>query len=103
MERVFDYAHPDPLELDKAKKMLKVLYILTPYREWFYVVIQRIITQVCDMMQEHEQALIAAIARLADTSDGEIGNNNKSKASSCLQSQNDIIIYYIQIFFVLWL
>lgn len=27
-------------------------------------------------MQEHEQALIAAIARLADTSDGEIGNNN---------------------------
>uniref|UniRef100_A0A1J3FYZ7 ENT domain-containing protein n=1 Tax=Noccaea caerulescens TaxID=107243 RepID=A0A1J3FYZ7_NOCCA len=44
VERVFDSAHPDPLELDKAKKMLK----------------------------EHEQALIAAIARLADTSDGEI-------------------------------
>lgn len=30
-------------------------------------------------MQEHEQALIAAIARLSDTSDGEIGNNNKSR------------------------
>ncbi|XP_010486905.1 PREDICTED: protein EMSY-LIKE 1 [Camelina sativa] len=44
VERVFDTTHPDPLELDKAKKMLK----------------------------EHEQALIAAIARLADTSDGEI-------------------------------
>ncbi|ESQ48815.1 hypothetical protein EUTSA_v10020983mg [Eutrema salsugineum] len=44
VERVFDSAHPDPLELDKAKKMLK----------------------------EHEQALIAAIARLADSSDGDI-------------------------------
>ncbi|KAL0837892.1 hypothetical protein Bca101_089782 [Brassica carinata] len=42
VERVFDTAHPDPLELDKAKKMLK--------------------------------ALIAAIARLADTSDGELGH-----------------------------
>ncbi|CDY50571.1 BnaA01g30850D [Brassica napus] len=46
VERVFDIAHPDPFELDKAKKMLK----------------------------EHEQALIAAIARLADTSDGELGH-----------------------------
>uniref|UniRef100_A0A0D3BAW6 ENT domain-containing protein n=2 Tax=Brassica oleracea var. oleracea TaxID=109376 RepID=A0A0D3BAW6_BRAOL len=44
VERVFDATHPDPFELDKAKKMLK----------------------------EHEQALMAAIARLADTSDGEI-------------------------------
>ncbi|CAN8269427.1 unnamed protein product [Cochlearia groenlandica] len=44
VERVFETAHPDPLELYKAKKMLK----------------------------EHEQALIAAIARLGDTSDGEI-------------------------------
>ncbi|WZZ62485.1 hypothetical protein YC2023_062592 [Brassica napus] len=32
-------------------------------------------------MQEHEHALIDAIAGLADTSDGEIGNNNKSRAS----------------------
>jgi hypothetical protein len=24
VERVFDSTHPDPLELDKAKKMLKV-------------------------------------------------------------------------------
>ncbi|KAL0676022.1 hypothetical protein Bca4012_004003 [Brassica carinata] len=44
VERVFDATHPDPFELDKAKKMLK----------------------------EHEQALMAALARLADTSDGEI-------------------------------
>ncbi|XWS56196.1 hypothetical protein CRYUN_Cryun09bG0065600 [Craigia yunnanensis] len=42
-ERVFDTSHPDPLELEKAKKKLK----------------------------EHEQALIDAIARLADASDGE--------------------------------
>ncbi|CAN7117371.1 unnamed protein product [Brassica rapa subsp. narinosa] len=62
VERVFDATHPDPFELDKAKKMLK----------------------------EHEQALMAAIARLADTSDGEIGNNNRIKASFCLQSQNTL-------------
>ncbi|XWS66432.1 hypothetical protein CRYUN_Cryun05aG0198800 [Craigia yunnanensis] len=43
VERVFDTSHPDPLELEKAKKKLK----------------------------EHEQALIDAIARLADASDGE--------------------------------
>ncbi|KAL1196894.1 Protein EMSY-LIKE 2 [Cardamine amara subsp. amara] len=43
VERVFDSNLPDPLELDKAKKLLK----------------------------EHEQALIAAIARLADASDFE--------------------------------
>ncbi|KAH9737506.1 protein EMSY-LIKE 3 [Citrus sinensis] len=43
VERLFDVSHPDPLELVKAKKMLK----------------------------EHEQALIDAISRLADASDGE--------------------------------
>ncbi|OMO55173.1 hypothetical protein COLO4_36159 [Corchorus olitorius] len=43
VERVFDTNNPDPLELEKAKKKLK----------------------------EHEQALIEAIARLADASDGE--------------------------------
>ncbi|KAJ7971453.1 Protein EMSY-LIKE 3 [Quillaja saponaria] len=43
VERVFAVSHPDPLELEKAKKMLK----------------------------EQEQALIDAIARLADASDGE--------------------------------
>ncbi|XVF75890.1 hypothetical protein PTKIN_Ptkin13bG0223000 [Pterospermum kingtungense] len=49
VERVFDTSHPDPLELEKAKKKLK----------------------------EHEQALIDAIARLADASDGESGNQYK--------------------------
>ncbi|KAE8692535.1 Protein EMSY-LIKE 3 [Hibiscus syriacus] len=43
VEKVFHATHPDPHELEKAKKMLK----------------------------EHEQALIDAIARLADASDGE--------------------------------
>ncbi|GLT38662.1 hypothetical protein SLA2020_128940 [Shorea laevis] len=43
VEKVFDTSHPDPLELEKAKKKLK----------------------------EHEQALIDALARLADASDGE--------------------------------
>lgn len=43
------------------------------------------------VMQEHEHALIDAIAGLADTSDGEIGNNNKSRASFCLQSKNNLL------------
>ncbi|CAH2053941.1 unnamed protein product, partial [Thlaspi arvense] len=72
VEKVFDSTHPDPLELDKAKKMLK----------------------------EHEQSLMAAIARLADTSDGEMGNNNKSKASFCLHSQNNIL-FTIQFFLLM--
>lgn len=43
VERVFGANHPDPLEIDKAKKVLK----------------------------EHEQALIDALSKLADISDGE--------------------------------
>ncbi|XP_043692092.1 protein EMSY-LIKE 3-like isoform X2 [Telopea speciosissima] len=43
VEKVFNASHPDPHEMEKAKKLLK----------------------------EHEQSLIDAIARLADTSDGE--------------------------------
>ncbi|GKV27527.1 hypothetical protein SLEP1_g36693 [Rubroshorea leprosula] len=43
VERVFGTNHPDPLEIEKAKRELK----------------------------EHEQSLIDAIARLADISDGE--------------------------------
>ncbi|PSS10024.1 Protein EMSY-LIKE like [Actinidia chinensis var. chinensis] len=43
VERVFGASHPDPLEVEKAKKVLK----------------------------EHEQALTDALARLADISDGE--------------------------------
>lgn len=43
VERVFSASNPDPLEMEKAKKVLK----------------------------EHEQSLIDAIARLAEASDGE--------------------------------
>ncbi|XP_072995781.1 protein EMSY-LIKE 3-like isoform X1 [Typha latifolia] len=43
VERVCDASHPDPHQIEKAKKLLK----------------------------EHEQSLIRAIARLADASDGE--------------------------------
>uniref|UniRef100_A0A1D1Z884 Protein EMSY n=1 Tax=Anthurium amnicola TaxID=1678845 RepID=A0A1D1Z884_9ARAE len=45
VEKVFGSSHPDPLEVEKAKKALK----------------------------DHEQSLIDAIARLADASDGESG------------------------------
>ncbi|KAL5983368.1 hypothetical protein ACLOJK_017452 [Asimina triloba] len=50
VERIFGSSHPDPSEMEKAKKMLK----------------------------EHEQALVDAIARLGDASDGESGNNTIS-------------------------
>ncbi|RFS87765.1 hypothetical protein CH426_26470, partial [Klebsiella aerogenes] len=43
VERVFGASHPDPLEVEKAKKVLK----------------------------EHEQALLEAISRLGEISDGE--------------------------------
>ncbi|KAI7726377.1 hypothetical protein M8C21_018837 [Ambrosia artemisiifolia] len=45
VERVFGSSHPDPLEIEKARKVLK----------------------------EHEEALADAIAKLADISDGESG------------------------------
>ncbi|EEF48835.1 conserved hypothetical protein [Ricinus communis] len=47
VEKVFSANHADPMEIEKAKKVL----------------------------QEHEQALVDAIARLEDASDGESGNN----------------------------
>ncbi|KAB2616483.1 hypothetical protein D8674_023071 [Pyrus ussuriensis x Pyrus communis] len=47
VEKVFRASHPDPMEIEKAKKVLK----------------------------EHEQALVDAIARLEDASDVESGNN----------------------------
>ncbi|KAG5090339.1 hypothetical protein JHK82_049117 [Glycine max] len=47
VEKVFTASHPDPMEMEKAKKMLK----------------------------EDEQALVNAITRLGDVSEGESGNN----------------------------
>ncbi|KAF7101807.1 hypothetical protein CFC21_103038 [Triticum aestivum] len=51
VERVFSVSHPDPLEVDKAKKALK----------------------------EQEQSLIDAIARLAEASDGESDEQNRGR------------------------
>ncbi|XP_058003291.1 protein EMSY-LIKE 1 isoform X2 [Hevea brasiliensis] len=56
VEKVFALSHPDSHELEKAKRMLK----------------------------EHEQALVEAIARLADASDGE-------SASRCLENKFRVI------------
>ncbi|TVU06578.1 hypothetical protein EJB05_49799, partial [Eragrostis curvula] len=50
VERVFSAGHPDPLEMERAKKVLK----------------------------EHEQSLIDAIARLAEASDGESDDRARS-------------------------
>ncbi|RLM62022.1 protein EMSY-LIKE 3-like isoform X1 [Panicum miliaceum] len=47
VERVFNAGNPEPLEMERAKKVLKMFW------------------------QEHEQSLIDAIARLAEVSDGE--------------------------------
>ncbi|CAM0950840.1 unnamed protein product [Alopecurus aequalis] len=51
VERVFSVSHPDPVEVDKAKKALK----------------------------EQEQSLIDAIARLAEASDGESDERNRGR------------------------
>ncbi|PKU69142.1 protein EMSY-LIKE 3 [Dendrobium catenatum] len=50
VERIFSASHSDPVEVEKAKKVLK----------------------------EHEQSLIDAIARLADASDGESADCDQS-------------------------
>lgn len=74
VEKVFSASHPDPREIEKAKKVLKVRTTLFFYMhyikffccwdyDWFF------------KLQEHEQALIDAIATLEDASDGESGNN----------------------------
>ncbi|KAG0502520.1 hypothetical protein HPP92_002592 [Vanilla planifolia] len=60
VEKLFEEAHPDPLEIEKAKKVLK----------------------------EHEQSLLDAIARLEDLSDGESeGGGPSSHGQSADRSQ----------------
>uniref|UniRef100_A0A6M2EGM8 ENT domain-containing protein n=1 Tax=Populus davidiana TaxID=266767 RepID=A0A6M2EGM8_9ROSI len=59
VERVFGVSYPDPLELEKAKKMLK----------------------------EHEQALVDAIARLADASDGESDGDPRFLHGQAMEEQ----------------
>lgn len=75
METVFSTNHPDPFELEKAKKMLKVSLNLQIYLSFPPCPS----LNVCSLfaLQDHEQALIDAIAKLAYASDGESGNKKK--------------------------
>ena len=82
VERVFNVNHPDPLEIDKAKKVLKVRqkavvdsFACSQYLFHFCQHIHQICISECLILsnQDHEQALVDAISRLADISDGESG------------------------------
>ena len=82
VERVFNANHPDPLEIDKAKKVLKVrqktvvdffacsqfIFLFCHHIHQFCIFEWLILAK-----QDHEQALVDAISRLADISDGESG------------------------------
>ncbi|XP_023903424.1 protein EMSY-LIKE 3 isoform X1 [Quercus suber] len=59
VEKVFDASHPDPMEIEKAKKALK----------------------------DHEQALVDAIARLEDASDGESADREHPFSQGQLMDQ----------------
>lgn len=76
VEKVFALNHPDPHELEKAKRMLKVRHayiVLCVYPSFLAACEFTKWTTFCTI-KEHEQALVEAIARLADASDGESGN-----------------------------
>lgn len=74
MERVFDASHPDPLEIEKAKKVLKVSEAIIYFAELLFLLLVICVIRFNYLaMQEHEQALTEALARLADISDGESG------------------------------
>lgn len=78
VEKVFNTSNPDPAELEKAKKMLKVWSISMLFQFHFSLFHlsfplqgkSRFIFNV----QDHEQALVDAISRLTYASDGESGN-----------------------------
>jgi hypothetical protein len=82
VERVFSANHPDPLEIDKAKKVLKVRqktvvdsFACSQFLFHFHQHIHQICISEWLILsnQDHEQALVDAISRLADISDGESG------------------------------
>ena len=77
VEKVFGANHPDPMEIEKAKKVLKVSNALS-----FFFFFAFLALWLCSAVltlsfkpQDHEQALVDAIAKLKDASDGESGNN----------------------------
>lgn len=69
---MFGASHLDSMEIEKAKNVLKVLS--TSLHEFIYHNHISVVGVNNYVMQEHEQALIDAIARLEDASDGESGN-----------------------------
>ncbi|KAF6158741.1 hypothetical protein GIB67_040255 [Kingdonia uniflora] len=79
VERVFGSSHSDTAEIEKAKKALKLINLKDA--RIFGLVLPELLTtnaimaKLSQMLKpsggEHEQALIDAIARLADASDGE--------------------------------
>jgi len=87
VEKVFSANHPDPAEVEKAKKVLRVrsgnfqllvhnfyCNMIAGWNIWFltFSIIQEL--EWTFVLQEHEQALVQAIARLEEASDGESGN-----------------------------
>lgn len=82
MERVFGANHPDPVEIEKAKRVLKVgkatmssFCTLFFSFSFFFTKANCINNLLFFTIQEQEQALIDAISRLADISDGESGTS----------------------------
>lgn len=68
MERVFGSNHPDPGEIERAKKVLNVRSIRFNCSLTFYSV-PFLIKLLIYSIQDHEQSLIDAINRLGDMSD----------------------------------
>lgn len=82
MERVFSAGHPDPQEIEKAKKVLKVRKHANCQQQSYIAILDAGygFDYLILLIQEHEQALADAIARLADISDGESGMYSWFKA-----------------------
>lgn len=79
MERVLNSSHPDPLDIDKAKKVLKVGHS-SPLAACYGLCFLNILSLTCEDIynsfwswQEHEEALMDAIERLVEASEGESG------------------------------
>lgn len=69
VEKVLEASHPDALEIDKAKKMLKVnINLLEELLS--YCVYSSTKTPVLNLVvQDHEQALVQVIQKLVDACD----------------------------------
>lgn len=72
MERIFSSGHPDPQMVEKATKVLKVIDTEL-FSSWLYSQIYCTRIPTFLLLQEHEQALLDAISKLGEYSDGESG------------------------------